>query len=122
MTLSMSHKALTQSYSGQFQAVPGSSRSPLRSGETIHSGQFMVSDFEAEAQDEDDNEIRMPDPDDPNLEKEPDGADAGMSICTAVQRYVPQSASFGDRMIVTSRVEIETTLAKLFKCMNLAYR
>ncbi|CAD7088024.1 unnamed protein product [Hermetia illucens] len=63
----------------------------------------------------------MPDPDDPNLEKEPDGADAGMSICTAVQRYVPQSASFGDRMIVTSRVEIETTLAKLFKCMNLAY-
>lgn len=105
--------------------------------ESIHSGQFMVSTFEAEeAQDDliDDAEIKMLDPEDPSLSK-PDEDDTN-GTCLEVQLYVPhrrhQSASItyelsaesvaSGRMAVTSQLEIETSLTKLFKCMNLAYR
>ena len=96
--------------------------------ESIHSGQFMVSHFEAEeAQDDlDDSEVKMLDPEDPSLSK----ADEP-NTCTDVQLYVPKKVTqlqqqggihFGGVGIVTSHLEIETSLTKLFKCMNLAYR
>lgn len=86
--------------------------------ESIHSGQFMVSHFEAEAQDDDDTEIKMPDPDDPNYQKPED-----LNLCTEIQLYIPQKINqCGDTSLITSHLEIETSLTKLFKCMNLAYR
>ncbi|XP_075151514.1 MLX interacting protein mondo [Haematobia irritans] len=93
--------------------------------ESIHSGQFMVSTFEAEeAQDDlDDSEIKMLDPEDPSLSK----ADEP-NTCMEVQLYVPrkvaQQSKYGtadSAGLVTSHLEIETSLTKLFKCMNLAY-
>lgn len=102
--------------------------------ESIHSGQFMVSHFEAEeAQDdlEDDGEVKMLDPEDPSLDK----PGIATNTCRDVQLYVPQTVvhfphmdldrecdenSMG--MSITSHLEIETSLTKLFKCMNLAYR
>lgn len=102
--------------------------------ESIHSGQFMVSHFEAEeAQDdlEDDGEVKMLDPEDPSLDK----SDEATNTCRDVQLYVPQTVvHFHPRMdldrecdensmgMITSHLEIETSLTKLFKCMNLAYR
>ncbi|XP_059220881.1 protein WBSCR14 homolog [Stomoxys calcitrans] len=93
--------------------------------ESIHSGQFMVSTFEAEeAQDDlDDSEIKMLDPEDPSLSK----ADEP-NTCMDVQLYVPRKVAQQNRYgnvesagLVTSHLEIETSLTKLFKCMNLAY-
>lgn len=95
--------------------------------ESIHSGQFMVSTFEAEeAQDDlDDSEIKMLDPEDPSLSK----ADDGPNTCMEVQLYVPRKVAQQNRYgsteshgLITSHLEIETSLTKLFKCMNLAYR
>lgn len=99
--------------------------------ESIHSGQFMVSHFEAEeAQDdlEDDEEVKMLDPEDPSLDKAGEPA----NTCRDVQLYVPQTVAHFNRMdqecdessmgLITSHLEIETSLTKLFKCMNLAYR
>ncbi|KAH8321221.1 hypothetical protein KR059_003202 [Drosophila kikkawai] len=98
--------------------------------ESIHSGQFMVSHFEAEeAQDdlEDDGEVKMLDPEDPSLDKAGEPA----NTCRDVQLYVPQTVAHFNRMdqecdessmgLITSHLEIETSLTKLFKCMNLAY-
>ncbi|XP_017064324.2 uncharacterized protein LOC108103389 [Drosophila eugracilis] len=98
--------------------------------ESIHSGQFMVSHFEAEeAQDdlEDDGEVKMLDPEDPGLGKPGEPANE----CRDVQLYVPQTVAHftamdqeGDESsmsMVASHLEIETSLTKLFKCMNLAY-
>lgn len=91
----------------------------------------MVSHFEAEeAQDdlEDDEEVKMLDPEDPTLDKPGEPA----NTCRDVQLYVPQTVSQINRMdqecdessmsMITSHLEIETSLTKLFKCMNLAYR
>lgn len=99
--------------------------------ESIHSGQFMVSHFEAEeAQDdlEDDGEVKMLDPEDPGLGKPGEPT----NTCRDVQLYVPQTVAHFSAMdqegdessmsMVTSHLEIETSLTKLFKCMNLAYR
>uniref|UniRef100_A0A1B0EYM8 BHLH domain-containing protein n=2 Tax=Lutzomyia longipalpis TaxID=7200 RepID=A0A1B0EYM8_LUTLO len=73
--------------------------------ETIHSGQFMVSQFEAEAQEDWDDE-EMPDPDKPNV----------VNTCTDIQRYVPRTSVFRNH-----ELSIETSLTKLFNCMKLAY-
>lgn len=62
--------------------------------ESIHSGHFMVSQFEADAQEDDDNGV---DPDEQAME---------VALPT---NYNPV-------------IEIDISLAKLFKCMNLAYR
>ncbi|CAD6997143.1 unnamed protein product [Ceratitis capitata] len=94
--------------------------------ESIHSGQFMVSHFEAEEAQEDDleedDEVKMIDPEDPNLAKTEDL----VNTCTEVQRFVPRKISYVQETghigsAVTSHLEIETSLTKLFKCMNLAY-
>lgn len=88
-----------------------------RSGrETIHSGHFMVSHFEAEAQDDfDDLAIQVPDEEHNN-----------QKVCV-----VPNNAATGT--VLTSialdknnkhqqPLSIETSLTKLFRCMTLAYR
>lgn len=103
-------------YQQQQQAAP-----PHK--ESIHSGQFMVSTFESEeaAEEDDDKEITMPDPYDPSQEKASEG-----NPCTDVAVYVPKkidfTSCFAPYNLVTSHLEIETSLSKLFKCMNLAYR
>ncbi|XP_054741747.1 protein WBSCR14 homolog isoform X1 [Anastrepha obliqua] len=94
--------------------------------ESIHSGQFMVSHFEAEEAQEDDleedDEVKMLDPEDPNLTK----SEESVNTCTDVQRFVPRKISYVQELghvgsVVASHLEIETSLTKLFKCMNLAY-
>lgn len=87
--------------------------------ETIHSGQFMVSHFEAEAQDDEDQEISMPDPD--------ENAINDINTCTEVQLINCNSDGTSTSLVpVNSRTNnnaiIDISLAKLFKCMNLAYR
>ncbi|XP_073824412.1 MLX interacting protein mondo isoform X3 [Musca autumnalis] len=93
--------------------------------ESIHSGQFMVSTFEAEeAQDDlDDSEVKMLDPEDPSLSK-PDETNTCMEVQLYVPRKVAQQNKYGfneSAGAITSHLEIETSLTKLFKCMNLAY-
>ncbi|XP_039951716.1 carbohydrate-responsive element-binding protein isoform X2 [Bactrocera tryoni] len=94
--------------------------------ESIHSGQFMVSHFEAEEAQEDDleedDEVKMLDPEEINLTKTEDVE----NTCTDVQRFVPRKISYVPELgqegsVVASHLEIETSLTKLFKCMNLAY-
>lgn len=70
--------------------------------ESIHSGQFMVSQFEADAQEDDDNGI---DPEEPAINAE---SSTSMDVCLPT--------------VNNSIIEIDISLAKLFKCMNLAYR
>lgn len=88
--------------------------------ETIHSGHFMVSHFEAEAQDDEDTEIEMPDPD--------ESAIVELSPDTDVQLLNTTDSNAGNAIVtVNSRISsssavIDISLAKLFKCMNLAYR
>lgn len=89
--------------------------------ETIHSGQFMVSHFEAEAQDDEDQEIAMPDPD--------ESAIIEINPCTDVQLLscMPNSDGNSNTSLVpvtrnNNTAVIDISLAKLFKCMNLAYR
>lgn len=87
--------------------------------ETIHSGHFMVSQFEAEEQDDEDTGIAMPDPDE-------SGALAELSTCTDV--VLAGGSSQSSQVLVStstrsnSSAVIDISLAKLFKCMNLAYR
>lgn len=86
--------------------------------ETIHSGQFMVSHFEAEAQDDEDQEIAMPDPDENAILE---------NTCTDVQLLSCNDGSNNNSLVpANSRINnsavIDISLAKLFKCMNLAYR
>lgn len=69
--------------------------------ESIHSGHFMVSQFEADAQEDDDNGI---DPEEQAVNREV----TSMDVCLPT--------------INNSLIEIDSSLAKLFKCMNLAYR
>lgn len=104
------------------------------SRETIHSGHFMVSQFEADAQDDEDNEIPMPDPD-------------AQSMLTLLPHNSPSSSHHHhhhhhhpgdhhqtDELILPDPSHqrcsaqphpanpiIDISLAKLFKCMNLAY-
>uniref|UniRef100_A0A1A9WHG3 BHLH domain-containing protein n=1 Tax=Glossina brevipalpis TaxID=37001 RepID=A0A1A9WHG3_9MUSC len=92
--------------------------------ESIHSGQFMISTFEAEeTQDDlDDGEVKMLDPEDPSLSKLDEN-----NTCLEVQLYVPrkivqQHKHDGNSVgTITSHLEIETTLSKLFKCLDLTY-
>lgn len=87
--------------------------------ETIHSGQFMVSHFEAEAQDDEDQEIAMPDPDESAIHE--------LNTCTDVQLLTCNDGSGNTSLVpansrASNSAVIDISLAKLFKCMNLAYR
>lgn len=74
--------------------------------ETIHSCHFMVSHFEAEAQDDfDDVAVVVPD-------EEPSESAPKVTVTATIA--VPNRPPF--------RASIETSLTKLFRCMTLAYR
>ncbi|CAG5089381.1 Protein of unknown function [Cotesia congregata] len=76
--------------------------SPKDSRETIHSGHFMVSDFEAEAQDDED-ELAVPVPEEEAV-RNTTIAPVGLTP----EKLMPKSL-------------IENSLNKLFQCMSLAY-
>lgn len=84
--------------------------------ETIHSGHFMVSHFEAEAQDDFDD-LAVPVPD------EEQTAQKDTVVATFIPRAPVPLLPFD---IVDNQqhqqLSIETSLTKLFRCMTLAYR
>lgn len=77
--------------------------------EAIHSGHFMVSEFEAEDQDDDD-ELAIP-----VLEENESKAALQAGTLTQVSTY-------GVKPSIKQQLSIETSLTKLFHCMSLAYR
>lgn len=82
--------------------------------ETIHSGHFMVSHFEAEAQDdEDDLAVPVPEEDEVDI-KFGQVPIIGISVNALV-------GSNKDEQL-QQQISIETSLNKLFHCMSLAYR
>lgn len=88
--------------------------------ETIHSGHFMVSHFEAEAQDDEDTEIEMPDPDESAIvEISPD---TDVQLLSTADPNASNALVTVNSRISSSSAVIDISLAKLFKCMNLAYR
>lgn len=85
--------------------------------ETIHSGHFMVSHFEAEAQDEfDDLAVPVPD-EEQNVQKV--SVVATYTVPGAVEKFAPSNI---DESKQPQQLSIEISLTKLFKCMTLAYR
>lgn len=79
----------------------------------------MVSHFEAEAQDDEDTELPMPDPDE-------SGAIVELNTCTDVVALSGGNNQMSQAIVATNartnNAVIDISLAKLFKCMNLAYR
>lgn len=75
--------------------------------ESIHSGHFMISDFEAEAQDDED-ELAVPVPD--------------VAEPKAVIPCRRPLANIKPTFNATNLLSIETSLTKLFQCMSIAYR
>lgn len=84
----------------------------MREKEAIHSGHFMVSHFEAEEQDdEDDVAVPVPETEVKNsLENIPEQLQFNIQI--------PKNDSGKSNQ----QLSIETNLSKLFQCMSLAYR
>lgn len=81
--------------------------------EIIHSGHFMVSNFEADAQDDEDVYINTAEA--VKCESSPievilNPPHSNNAICVVQNTKISQNIS------------IETSLTKLFKCMSLAYR
>lgn len=87
------------------------------SRETIHSGHFMVSDFEAEAQDDEDD-LAVPVPDQEETQT------TSFSIIASPGFFHDRFANSSLSYIRSSsqQLSIETSLNKLFQCMSLAYR
>lgn len=79
----------------------------------------MVSHFEAEAQDDEDQEISMPDPDESGALVE---LDTCSDVVLAGGRGQSSNALVPAAARSNSSAVIDSSLAKLFKCMNLAYR
>ena len=82
------------------------------SRETIHSGHFMVSHFEAEAQDDED-ELAVP---------VPEEEVARLAIIAPVGFSLEKFGSNSSSEKNSQQLSIETSLNKLFQCMSLAYR
>lgn len=76
--------------------------------ETIHSGHFMVSEFELEAQDDDDL-VAVPVPEE---ESRPLSSTVGVTL--QISRLNTKEGA--------AQLSIDSSLSKLFKCMSLAYR
>lgn len=83
--------------------------------ETIHSGHFMVSTFEAEAQDDFDDLVTVPD-EEQNVQKV--SVVATYTVPGAPKPFLPSEKD----EIQHQQLSIEISLTKLFKCMTLAYR
>lgn len=85
--------------------------------EIIHSGHFMVSHFEAEAQEDEDAELPEPD--------ESCDTIVELNRCTDVALLPSNQISHNvvaSHPKTSNNAVIDISLAKLFKCMNLAYR
>lgn len=80
-----------------------------RERESIHSGHFMVSTFEAEEQDDED-EVAVPIPEVPEIN----------TSVVPVKTF--NQLDFNSTRIPQQQLSIDTSLAKLFQCMSLAYR
>ncbi|XP_037974117.2 carbohydrate-responsive element-binding protein isoform X1 [Plutella xylostella] len=92
------------------------SRQARTGKESIHSGHFMVSHFEAEAQDDfDDLAVPVPD-EEQNAQKVT--VVATYTAPGAPVPFVPDKLDYQQHQ----QLSIETSLTKLFKCMTLAYR
>lgn len=83
--------------------------------ESIHSGHFMVSHFEAEAQDDFDDLVSVPD-EEQNVQKV-----TTVATYTVPRSIIPQTPD-KDESKQHQQLSIEISLTKLFKCMTLAYR
>ncbi|CAL7947675.1 unnamed protein product [Xylocopa violacea] len=111
----MYRKPLTMTTPSQSFHRPGTGRkesSGKDSRETIHSGHFMVSDFEAEAQDDED-ELAVP---------VPDEEAAKLAIIASPGLWHEKFANNLSNDKTPQQLSIETSLNKLFRCMSLAYR
>ncbi|KAG0722265.1 hypothetical protein GWK47_044805 [Chionoecetes opilio] len=82
--------------------------------EAIHSGHFMVSDFEAEAQDDEENVL---------LEIPGDaGQETGAPSVQGQASQVLQGVVTYGKMSKVEPVNIDSSLTKLFNAMSIAYR
>lgn len=90
-----------------------------RGKENIHSGHFMVSHFEAEEQDDEDGELLMPDPDENTVI---DDIITCTDVVLAGSTLQQNNAIVATSSKMNNNAVIDISLAKLFKCMNLAYR
>lgn len=83
--------------------------------EAIHSGHFMVSHFEAEEQDDED-ELAVPIPEITEVKD--------TLVVVKVEKPLQYAGIRDSHRIRTSQQQlaIDTSLAKLFQCMSLAYR
>lgn len=84
--------------------------------ETIHSGHFMVSHFEAESQDDFDDLVTVPD-EEQNVPKV-----SVVTTYTVPGVHKPFPPTDRDDSKQHQQLSIEISLNKLFKCMTLAYR
>lgn len=82
--------------------------------EAIHSGHFMVSHFEAEEQDDEDD-VAVPVP-------ETEVKNSLENIPEQLQFNIQIQRSNNDNGKTNQQLSIETSLSKLFQCMSLAYR
>ncbi|KAK5646464.1 hypothetical protein RI129_004928 [Pyrocoelia pectoralis] len=81
--------------------------------EAIHSGHFMISHFEAEEQDDDDElAVPIPEPEVNELRDIYTQDRSGFEIQNVVSK----------KMFSQQPLTIDTSLAKLFQCMSIAYR
>lgn len=81
-----------------------------REKEAIHSGQFMVSHFEAEQDDEDEIAVAVPEVPNEETHEKPTEPVFNRKVVSQFQSFSP------------SQIAIDTNLSKLFRCMSLAYR
>lgn len=79
--------------------------------ETIHSGQFMVSDFEADEQDDEEN-VAVPIPETTD----------NKTIVALVPVRSRDTLNFEENRRKQQQLAIDTSLSKLFQCMSLAYK
>lgn len=115
MMTSSQNVQMTQQQQQMHQGASGHRGNKIEnrdSRETIHSGHFMVSDFEAEAQDDED-ELAVPVP-----EEEAARLAIIAPIGFSLEKFVSNSSV--DK--TSQQLSIETSLNKLFQCMSLAYR
>lgn len=84
--------------------------------ETIHSGHFMISQFEAEAQDDYDDLVTVPD------EEQNTPKVSVVATYTVPASKVPFPPNEKEEHKQHQQLSIEVSLTKLFKCMTLAYR
>lgn len=86
--------------------------------ETIHSGQFMVSHFEAEEQDDEDN-VAVPIPDVPDTSNK---SLVPVKVSEGALRESIRNNKYTNVHQQLMQLSIDNNLSKVFQCMSLAYR